>query len=118
MNDLDHRVGVSEANLVVRHLKLEAINDDNKQLIIDEIDQEFGIDSVSFDDDSKTLNVAYDAVRCKLHGIEDIVKKHGADISHNWWTHFKESYYQFVDQNMKDNAKHKPLNYYHTPRSK
>lgn len=109
MSDLDHRVGVKEATLVARHLKLEGINENNKQLIIEEIDQTFGLDSVSFDDKSNTLNLAYDAVRCNLDGIEAIIKQHGADISHDWWTHFKEGYYQFVDQNIKDNAVHQPI---------
>ena len=38
MSDLDHRVGVSEANLVVRHLKLVGITEDNIEAIIAGID--------------------------------------------------------------------------------
>ena len=37
MSDLDHRVGVSEANLVVRHLKLVGITEDNIEAIMIEI---------------------------------------------------------------------------------
>ena len=108
MTDLEHRVGVREASLVVRHLKLEGINDNNKPLIIEEIDHKFGIDNVSFDDKSSTLNVAYDAISCNLDGIEETIKKHGADVAHDWWTHFKEGYYRYVDQNVKDNANYTP----------
>jgi hypothetical protein len=115
MSDLDHRVGVREANLVVRHLKLEGVSDENKQALLDDIDHTFGIDSVSYDDKSATLNVAYDAVNCCIDGIEEKIKAHGADISHDWWTRFKESYYQFTDQNIKDNAQHEPWSCHKSP---
>ena len=54
MSDLDHRVGVSEANLVVRHLKLVGITEDNIEAIIAGIDGTFGIDAVSFEDAKST----------------------------------------------------------------
>ncbi len=115
MSDLDHRVGVQEANLVVRHLKLEGITDENKAAILSEIDQTFGIDNVSFDDNSQTLNVAYDATNCCLDGLEEIIHKYGADISHDLWTHFKEMYYKYVDENVKDNAQHQPWSCHQNP---
>ncbi len=105
MTDLDHRVGVQEANLVVRHLKLENITDEKQQAIVAEIDQTFGVDNVSYDKQSQTINLAYDATRCNLEGLEEIISKHGADVAHDLWTHFKESYYRFVDENVKDNSK-------------
>ena len=54
MSDLDHRVGVSEANLVVRHLKLTGITDGNLLAIVAEIDGTFGIDAVSFEEAKNT----------------------------------------------------------------
>ena len=48
-------------------------------------------------------------------GIENIIKINGADISHDWWTNFKEGYYQFVDENIRDNAKHKPWSCHASP---
>jgi len=108
MTDLDHRVGVQEANLVVRHLKLININDEKQKEIVAEIDKTFGIDNVSFDQDSQTINFAYDATRCNLDGLEEIISKHGADVAHDLWTYFKESYYKYVDENVKDNAQHEP----------
>lgn len=115
MTDFDHRVGVQEANLVVRHLKLENVNAENKLAMIAEIDQIFGLDNVSFDEKTQSINLAYDASRCNIESLEEIIKKHGADIAHDIWTHFKESYYQYVDQNVKDNAEHEPWRCHKTP---
>lgn len=107
MSDLDHRPGVREANLVIRHLKLTGLNDSNKAQLTAKIDETFGVDMVSIEAD--ILNVAYDATHCDIDGIEAIIKQHDADISHDWWTNIKHGYYQFVDENVKDNAKHDPL---------
>tara|TARA_E500000178_G_C17035691_1_gene763246 strand:- start:2689 stop:2850 length:162 start_codon:yes stop_codon:yes gene_type:complete len=48
MTDLDHRVGVRENNLVVRNLKLSNVTSENIDALIEEIDQMFGLDEVSF----------------------------------------------------------------------
>ncbi len=77
MSDLDHRVGVSEANLVVRHLKLVGITEDNIEAIIAGIDGTFGIDAVSFEDAKSTLHIGYDATHCNLDGIETIIRDKG-----------------------------------------
>lgn len=108
MSDLDHRVGVKEVNLVVRHLKVEGMDDGNKDAIVDAIDHTFGIDSVQYDQLTATLHLAYDATHCNLDGLEEMLLQHDAEISHDWWTRFKEGYYQFVDENVRDNAKHQP----------
>jgi hypothetical protein len=115
MSDLDHRVGVSEANLVLRHLKLTNVDDAKINAIIRDIDATFGVDAVSFEDKKQTLHIGYDATHCDLDGIENIVKMNGGDISHDWWTNFKEGYYQFVDENIRDNAKHKPWSCHSLP---
>lgn len=115
MSDLDHRVGVSEANLVVRHLKLVGITEDNIEAIIAGIDGTFGIDAVSFEDAKSTLHIGYDATHCNLDGIETIIRAHGADISDDFWTKMKEGYYQFVDENIRENAKHKPWSCHRVP---
>ncbi|MFT6914228.1 MAG: hypothetical protein ACJAWL_000516 [Motiliproteus sp.] len=115
MSDLEHRAGVREASLVVRHLKLEGVNETNRDAIIEAIDHTFGIDSVQFDDKTATLHLAYDATHCKLDGLEEILLLEGAEVSHDWWTHFKEGYYQFVDENIRDNATHEPLSCHKAP---
>lgn len=117
MTDKEHRLGVSEVNLVVRHLKLEPIDHANLQVAITEIDQLYGLDDISFDEESHMLNLAYDASRICLEGIEDVLKKHGVKVSRDWWTHFKEGYYRFVDENIKDNARHEPWSCHKSPPS-
>jgi len=117
MSDFDHRVGVKEANLVTRNLRLSNVNDENRSALMEEIDQLFGIDEASFNTKEKAIYLAYDATNINLDGIEDIIKKHGADIHDDWWTHTKEDYYKFVDQNVKDNAKRTPWSCHKRPPS-
>jgi len=115
MTDLEHRVGVRENNLVVRNLRLSNVTDENIEALIEEIDQMFGLDDVSFNPRQKSIHLAYDAVNLNLDGIEEVIRKHGADIHDDWWTHTKEGYYKFVDQNVADNFKHKPWSCHKTP---
>lgn len=109
MSKKEHRLGVSEVNLVVRHLKLEGATSENINSAIEEIDQLYGLDGVSFDEKSQVINLAYDASRLGIEGIEEILKKYELEVGHDWWTNLKEGYYSFVDQNVKDNAKHQPI---------
>lgn len=108
MTKKEHRLGVSEVNLVVRHLKLENDTSGKIQEAVKDIDKLYGMDSVSFDEKSQVLNMAYDASRLCIDGIEEILKKHDVELNHGWWTHFKEEHYRFVDVNVKDNAKRDP----------
>jgi hypothetical protein len=108
MKAKQHRLGVSEANLVMRHLKLANVNMVSINAAVRDIDKIYGLDGVSFDEGSAKLNVAYDASRTCIDCIEEILKKYHVEISHDWWTKFKEGHYRFVDQNIKDNADHIP----------
>jgi len=103
-----HRLGVTEVDLVVRHLKLESFEEKLLQQALTQIDQLYGIDDVSFDKSSAVLNLAYDASRINIDQIEKLLVEHQITISHDWWTQFKEGYYRFVDKNIKDNANHQP----------
>lgn len=116
MSKKEHRLGVSEINFVVRHLKLEATAETKIKIIITEINQLYGIEGASFDEKSHVLNLAYDASRLCLDGIENILKKYDVEISHDWWTHLKEGYYKFVDENVKENAGHEPWSCHDKPR--
>ena len=118
MTEKEHRLGVSKLNLVIRHLKLEPTEQDTLYSAISEIDLMYGLDAISFDEKKYVLNLAYDASRICLDGIEDVLKKHNIEIHHDWWTHFKEDYYKFVDQNIKDNAKHQPWSCHNRPPDK
>ena len=89
--------------------------EDNIEAIIAGIDGTFGIDAVSFEDAKSTLHIGYDATHCNLDGIETIIRDNGADISDDFWTKMKEGYYQFVDENIRENAKHKPWSCHRVP---
>lgn len=117
MSNSEHRLGVSEVNLVVRHIKLETIDQLKIKDAIAEIDQIYGIDGVSFDEKSHVLNLAYDASRTCIDHIEEILAKYEVVVSHDWWTRLKEGYFRFVDQNVKDNAKHTPVSCHKSPPS-
>ena len=115
MSDLNHRVGVKEQNLVVRNLKLSNVTEESCDELVKEIDQLFGIDEVSYNIKEGEIHLAYDAANVSLDGIEEVIRKYGADVHDDWWTHTKESYYKFVDQNIKDNSVHKPWNCHQAP---
>ncbi|AFU97785.1 hypothetical protein [Simiduia agarivorans] len=115
MSKKEHRLGVSEVNLVVRHLKIDSGGVGNIQEAIGEIDTLYGLDGVSFDEKSQVLNLAYDASRLCLDGIEDVLAKHHIGVGHDWWTQFKEDYYKFVDGNVKDNVSHEAWSCHQSP---
>ena len=89
MSQNKHRLGVTEVNLVVRHLKLEPIMTAKVNAAINEVDQLYGVDGVSFNEKAQVLNLAYDASRLCIDDIEEVLKKYDIEISHDWWTHFK-----------------------------
>lgn len=104
----EHRLGVSELNLVERHLKLEPVTDEQICSVIEEIDQLYGIDEVKYEPENMMLHLTYDASRLCIDSLEIMLQKQGVEVSHDWWTRFKEGYYRFVDQNVQDNKKHTP----------
>ena len=108
MTKTEHRLGVSEVYLVVRHLKLEQPDNEKLEQAVQEIDQLFGLDSVSIDAKSQVINLAYDATRISIDSVEEILDRYGLEIGHGWWTHFKERYYRVTDENIKDNANSEP----------
>lgn len=115
MSNKEHRLGVSEINLVTRHLKLEPSNEEGIRAAVADINQLYGLDNVSFDDKKRKLHLAYDASRLCLDCVEEILEKHAIEISHDWWTRFKEEHYRFIDQNVKDNAKQEPWSCHQSP---
>ena len=115
MENKKHRLGVSEVNLVARHLKLTDVDTQRIAPALGEIDEIYGMDKVSFDESTQVLNVAYDASRTCIDCIEEILSKYHVEVSHDWWTRFKEGHYRFVDQNVKDNADHVPFSCHKMP---
>lgn len=116
MTHNEHRLGVSEINLVNRHLPLITPVDSQKMAdAIEEIDQLYGLDHVALAEKSGMLDFAYDASRLCIQCVEDILDKYEIQIKQGWWTHIKEEYYRFVDQNIKDAAQHEPWSCHNTP---
>lgn len=109
MSDTHHKPGVHEAYLVKRHLALESLDAEKAAAIAQEIEPLIGVDSLTLDPDSRRLDIAYDASVLQLEQIEEIVRRHGSDLDHGWWTRFKEGWYRYTDQNIQDNAKHEPF---------
>lgn len=108
MTNKEHRLGVAEATLVARHLKLEPVSLEIISAAIEDIDHIYGLDAVSFDEKSQVLTISYDASRTNIDSIEEILIKYEINVSHDWWTHLKEGYYRFVDENVKTNAHTEP----------
>lgn len=108
MSDRNHRLGVSEASLVTRKLKVEPETAACISAAVTEIDSMYGVDNVFYDPKHKKIALAYDARRLSIEDIEEVMVRHGVDISSGRWNRVKEDYYRFVDQNVKDNAKQKP----------
>lgn len=103
-----HRAVVNECCLVIRHLKLDNLDHEKAEAIGQAIDQITGVDMVSLNDDRSILNVAYDAGKVNIEDIEAVVRDHGADIAQGWWTRFKESWYRFSDNNVRENKERTP----------
>ncbi len=103
-----HRTGINEANLVHRHLRLVGLDSGKAELIVSTIDKIAGIDRVSINEDRCVLDVSYDAAYVNISQIEDIIEQYQCNISHDWWTQFKEGWYKFVDSNVKSNAAYHP----------
>jgi hypothetical protein len=101
MTDKEHRLGVDEVTLVTRHLKLVQASLAAIPAAIKEIDHIYGLDAICFDEKSQVLTISYDAVHTGIESIEDILVKHEISVSHDWWTHFKEGYYRFGDENVR-----------------
>ncbi len=108
MSEVHHKPGVHEAYLVKRHLKLGDLDTEKTEAIAQEIGQLLGVDTVTLNSETRRLDIAYDASQLSIEQVEEIVRKHGSDLDHSWWTHFKEGWYSFTDQNVRDNAKHEP----------
>ena len=85
MKHKEHRLGVSEINLVARHLALVTpVDTAQLNAAIAEIDQLYGLDEVAFDERSARLDFSYDASRLCIDCVEEILTKHGIQPRHDW----------------------------------
>jgi hypothetical protein len=108
MKNTQMRQGVSQANRVIRKLKLDKPLEEDISAAVGEINELPGMDEVSVDEKSGVLRLAYDAGRLSIDGIEAVLSQHGVALSDDWWTRMKKNQYRFVDQNVKDNAAYVP----------
>lgn len=109
MSDREHRFEVSESNLVSRHLKLQPTDKGIIEAAVADIGQLPGVDSIAYNEKKRMLNFSYDAAMICIDDIEEVLNKHAVEVGHSWWNRFKEGYYRFSDQNVKDNATHDPV---------
>lgn len=102
------RAIINECCFVTRRLKLVDLDPAKAESIRQAIDEIMGVDRVSLTHDSATLNVAYDAGKVRLETLEAIIHRQGAAIASGWWTRFKESWYRFSDDNVRDQKEREP----------
>lgn len=115
MNTAKHKPEVNEVNCVERVIKITGLTENNTAQLLAEIDSLKGVDHVSIDNKRSELTAVYDASLCNINLIEDVINACGLHIADDWWSQLKESYYEFVDQNVKDNAAHEPWSCHKIP---
>ena len=108
MNSKKHRLGVDEVNLVVRRLRLDIHNLKNLPDALTEIDGLFGLDEVEYRVRLESIVLKYDPTHLSLQEIETILNKYEIRLHNDWWTHFKEEHYFFVDENIRVKAGEQP----------
>lgn len=110
MNTHEHRSGLDERCLVARHLRLEHLEPNVVDPLVEEIDALIGIDRVSVNTRDSSVDVTYDASASDhiLTDIENILHQHGCNVSGNWWVRFRKNWYRFSDKNIYDNAEFEP----------
>ena len=101
-----HRPGVNAANLVIRHLKLESVDATRLREVEEELNALAGMDAVDIDADRGSIRLTYDATGVSLDAVEALLARHQLRLHHSRWTRFKYGYYRFIEQNVRDNAKH------------
>ena len=67
-----------------------------------------GVRKVAVDLNKHQLVVRYDASQTDYQKIVDASTSIGFSPTDNWWSRFKSSWFQFVDTNVRDNAKAPP----------
>jgi len=104
----EHRPGVREGFLTKHKLKLIDLTAENAEKIRSEIDAMISVDGVWIDLEKSIIKIAYDASRHGIDEMLEVIQKHGADVSPDWWNQWKLSWDRDTDQNIKDNANHEP----------
>lgn len=101
-----HDEGVWE---VKRKICLPALRHEADSIIVlREVQALPGVCRAEVDLAHQRLAVRYDATRVDFQAIKAALESAGYPPPGNWWTHLKESWYRFVDGNLRDNANAPP----------
>ena len=103
-----HKIGINEAFLVKRKLKLSGLREQNLEELTAEIQLIRGIDTVGFDSTRERMQVSYDASVTSIDAILQVLKQHSVEPKKGWWNQYKLGWDRQIDQNVRDNAKHVP----------
>ena len=106
MTGKTHRPGVNAANLVTRHLKLEPVDATRLREVEEALNTLAGMDAVGINAGKGSIRLTYDATGVSLEAVEALLVRHQLRLRNSWWTRFKHGYYRFIEQNVRDNAKH------------
>lgn len=112
----EHKPGVHEEYLKRRRLRLERCSREQADLLTREIDRLLGVDTVDFDGDTELLTVEYDASVASLDQIEAVLSDNDCAVSRDLWTRFREGWYRFNDDNIKQNASRDPWTCHNPPK--
>ena len=107
--DMDTRkVGINEAFLVKRRLKLTGLAQQGVELAKLEVESIRGVDVVDLSAKGGRLSVSDDASVTSISAILDILQSHDIKPASDWWNRLKLSWDKQIDENVRDNAKHVP----------
>ena len=102
---------ISDAWTVKRNIYLSQLKDSHSGLIIQqELAKLEGVKKVDIDSNVGKLKVVitYDASQINYCNFIDILIKKDVHPVNNWWNRLKSSWYQFTDENAKENANAPP----------
>lgn len=110
MDNLAYKAGVRKPYLVKRKIRIQKTDTTNITKALEEIDSLFGFQHAHFNQSKYLLTLEYDAGHCSLAKVLDTLAACEVKPKQNWWNRTKLSYYNFTDNNVKENSQKKPWN--------
>lgn len=104
----EHRPGINPGYLAKHSLNVSGLNDSNASAIVAELDALPCMDAVELYKEKRLLKIAYDASHNSIDEMIKIIQKYGVAVEDSWWSRTKLGWQRQIDQNIQDNAKHKP----------
>ncbi|MFK5987186.1 MAG: hypothetical protein QM479_17400 [Pseudomonadota bacterium] len=102
---------ISDTWKVRRNIQISQFKDSHQRsLIQQELAKQVGVKKVDIDShtDKSKIWITYDASQINYCDIIDVLIKRDIFPVNNWWNRFKASWYQFTDNNARDNANAPP----------